>query len=447
LNRRITAIGAALAMIIAACTSANPTTPSPAASTPASAPAATTAASAAASPAAGEVTLTIESWRNDDLSIWQDKIIPAFQAKNPTIKVVFSPTAPADYNGVLNTKLEGGSAGDLITCRPFDASLALYTKGYLTSLNDLAGLKNFGDVAKSAWITDDGKNVFCVPMASVIHGFIYNKDAFAKLGITTMPTTLAEFHTLLDKIKTDGTYTPLAMGTKDLWESATMGFQNIGPNFWKGEDGRKALIAGTQKLTDAPYVDTLKELATWKPYLPSGFEAIAYPDAQQYFASGKAAMYPAGSWDISYFEGQGVNIGFFGPPVQAAGDTCYISDHTDIGIGLNAKSAHPAEAKVFLDWVASDEFATLYSNALPGFYSLSNDPVTISDPIAQQAVDLRKTCKSTIRNSYQILSRGEPNLENELWAVSAAVINGTLTPEAGAKRLQDGLDKWYKPAK
>ena len=29
---------------------------------------------------AADITLTIESWRNDDLSIWQDKIIPAFQA-------------------------------------------------------------------------------------------------------------------------------------------------------------------------------------------------------------------------------------------------------------------------------------------------------------------------------------------------------------------------------
>ena len=36
---------------------------------------------------AQDVTLTIESWRNDDLSIWQEKIIPAFEAKNPGIKV------------------------------------------------------------------------------------------------------------------------------------------------------------------------------------------------------------------------------------------------------------------------------------------------------------------------------------------------------------------------
>ena len=60
-------------------------------------------------------------------------------------------------------------AGDLIACRPFDASLDLFLAGNLDSLNDLPGLDNFGDVAKSAWITDDGSDVFCVPMASVIH--------------------------------------------------------------------------------------------------------------------------------------------------------------------------------------------------------------------------------------------------------------------------------------
>ncbi|MBL9052523.1 MAG: sugar ABC transporter substrate-binding protein, partial [Tabrizicola sp.] len=40
---------------------------------------------------AEDVTLTIESWRNDDLTIWQDTIIPAFEAANPGIKVVFAP--------------------------------------------------------------------------------------------------------------------------------------------------------------------------------------------------------------------------------------------------------------------------------------------------------------------------------------------------------------------
>ena len=90
-------------------------------------PVATTAKPASAD----KVTITIESWRNDDIKIWQDIIIPAFEKQNPGIHVEFAPTAPAEYNGVLDTKLQGGTAGDLITCRPFDASLKLFQKGYL----------------------------------------------------------------------------------------------------------------------------------------------------------------------------------------------------------------------------------------------------------------------------------------------------------------------------
>ncbi|MFV2063291.1 MAG: ABC transporter substrate-binding protein [Chloroflexota bacterium] len=388
--------------------------------------------------------LVIDSWRNDDTLIWEDVIIPAFNEQYPDISVSFNGVAPADYNGIVQSSLDAGTAGDLITCRPFDNSLGLFEQGKLASLNDLEGMANFGDVAKSAWITDDGSDVFCVPMASVIHGFIYNTDIFAELGLEP-PATEAEFYTVLDAIKADGTYAPLVMGTADTWEAATMGFQNIGPNRWLGEDGRNALIDGSGKLTDQAYVDTFAQLASWAPYLVDNFEGVSYPDAQQLFSLGDGAIYPAGTWDIAFFQNQGVPIGFFGPPVVNEGDTCYISDHTDIALGLNAASPNAEAGRTFLNWVASDEFASLYSNALPGFYSLSSNPVTIDNEVAQQAVDLRQTCESTIRNSYQILSRGEPNLETELWLKSAAVINGSLTPEEAAAELQAGLDSWYTP--
>jgi len=396
---------------------------------------------------AADTTLTVESWRNDDLSIWQEKIIPAFEAKNPGIKVVFAPTAPTEYNAALNAKLDAGSAGDLITCRPFDASLELFNKGHLAGLNDLPGMENFSDVAKSAWTTDDGATTFCVPMASVIHGFIYNKDAFDQLGLK-VPATEAEFFDVLEKIKAEGSYIPMAMGTKDLWEAATMGYQNIGPTYWKGEEGRKALIKGEQKLTDEGWVEPFRVLAKWKDYLGDGFEAQTYPDSQNLFTLGRAAIYPAGSWEIGLFNTQAqFKMGAFPPPVKNAGDTCYISDHNDIGIGLNAKSANADAAKKFLSFVASPEFADIYANSLPGFFSLNSTAVKMNDPLAQEFVSWREKCKPTIRSTYQILSRGTPNLENETWTESANVINGTDTPEQAAEKLQKGLDSWYKPAK
>ncbi len=394
---------------------------------------------------AEDVTLTIESWRNDDLTLWQDKIIPAFEAGHPGIKLKFTPSAPAEYNAVLNSKLDAGSAGDLVTCRPFDASLALYDAGRLADLTGLGAMANFSDVAKSAWTTDDGAHSFCVPMASVIHGFIYNKDAFAELGIE-VPTTEEEFFAALEKIKEDGTYIPMAMGTNDQWEAATMGYNNIGPNYWKGEEGRLALIAGTEKLTDPQWVEPYATLAKWGDYLGDGYEAQTYPDSQNLFTLGRAAIYPAGSWEISGFNAQAdFEMGAFPPPVRKAGDECYISDHTDIGIGLNAASAHPEEAKAFLEWVGSTEFAELYANALPGFFSLNSTPVELNDPLAQEFVSWRDRCHSTIRSTYQILSRGTPNLENETWGASVAAIKGTATPDELGEKLEAGLASWYPP--
>jgi len=395
---------------------------------------------------AQKTTITIESWRNDDLSIWTDQIIPVFEKQNPDIHVVFSPAAPAEYNGVLNTKLQGGTAGDLITARPFDASLQLFQKGYLADLTSLPGMKNFSPVAKSAWITDDGKSAFAVPMASVIHGFFYNKDIFDELKLK-VPVTKAEFIAVLQAIKKDGRYIPLGMGTSDMWEAATMGFQNIGPNNWKGEDGRTALLKGKAKFTDAAMIKTWTELASWAPFMPEGFQSVKYPDSQQLFTLGKAAIYPTGSWEISQFEKDATfKMGIFKPPVEKRGDTVYISDHTDIAMGMNANAKNADAAKKFLQWMTTPEFAALYSNALPGFFTLSNAKISLKDPLANEFLSWRGTSKSTIRNSYQILSRGTPNLENELWRVSAAVINGTLTPAQAGKEIQEGLSKWYKPS-
>ena len=139
-------------------------------------------------------------------------------------------------------------------------------------------------------------------------------------------------------------------------------------------------------------------------------------------------------------------MGAFLPPVKKAGDPCYISDHVDIALGLNPKSKNADAAKAFLAWVAGPEFGTIYSNALPGFFSLQSGDIKVEDPLAQEFISWRGKCKSTIRSTYQILSRGTPNLENETWAASAAVINGTMTPEDAGKKLQAGLDSWYKPA-
>ena len=390
-------------------------------------------------------TLTIESWRVDDKALWESVLIPAFEKKNPGIQVKFSPTAPTEYDSTVTARLAGGTAGDLIACRPFDVSLSLYKKGNLEKLDGKPGMESFPASAKVAWQTDDGKDTFCMPIASVIHGFLYNQKIFKELNIQP-PKTEAEFFKILDTIKANGKYTPIALGTAEQWESSQVMFTGLGPNYWKGEEGRKALISGKAKFTDPQFVSVFEYEAKLGKYLSKGASAQSYGDSQNLFGLGKAAIYPAGSWDIAYFNANAkLEMGAFPPPVPKAGDKCYISDHNDIGMGINKKSKNKEDAYKFLAWLGSQEFADIYTNKVTGFFSLSNHLITVKDPVAKQMVDWRKTCSSTIRLNSQILNRGTPSMENELWNVNAQVINGTLAPKDAAAKIQTGFAKWYKP--
>ncbi|WP_166104320.1 ABC transporter substrate-binding protein [Duganella aceris] len=397
-----------------------------------------------AASAAHSGTLVIESWRVDDKALWEKVLIPAFERNHPGIEVRFAPTEPTSYDASLAARLAAGNAGDLIACRPFDASLSLYRKGYLDKLNGKAGMQNFAPSALLAWQTDDGKETFCMPVASVIHGFLYNKKIFKKLDLQP-PRTVEDFFSVLEVLKKSG-ITPLALGTAELWEASQIVYTNIGPNFWRGEEGRQALIAGKAKLTDAPFVEALQFESRMGGYLGKGAATQSYADSRAQFAAGRAAIYPAGSWDVAYFsQAAGLELGAFAPPVRKHGDACFISDHMDLGIGVSRKSKNKEDAYKFLAWVGSQEFADIYTDRLTGFFTLSNHLIAVRDPVAKQMAEWRNSCASTIRLSAQVLDRGQPSMESELWNINAQVLNGSLAPNEAAARLQNGFAKWYKP--
>ena len=393
--------------------------------------------------APAQVNLVLESWRDDDRIIWQKKIIPAFEAAHPNVRVSFRPSKPTDYDSNLRTRLNAGTAGDLITCRPFDNSQSLYRDGHLTDLSHLAGMAHFSNSAKLAWQTDNKSVTFCVPVASVIHGFLYNKEVFYRHALNE-PDTEASFFTVLEKLRTDSNKIPMALGTRDRWEAAIMGYNNIGPNYWRGEEGRKDLISGRQKLTDKDWIAPFRALAKWQPYLGKNHRAQTYQDSKNLFISGRAAIYPAGSWEIGHFNAQAnFEIGAFRPPVQKSNDECYISDHPDMGIGLNTSSKNKTAAYLFLNWVASAKFVALHANALPGFFPMSNHQVPIKNPLAKTFLSWRNDCHSSIRLPSQIPSHNTPRLEQEIWNAAVDAITGTATAEELGTRLQKGLESGY----
>jgi len=389
------------------------------------------------------VELTMGSWRTEDIEQWAN-ILEVFHEQNPNIRVNFEPTLNTEYDAQLRNQLEGGVGPDLITCRPFDRALLNYQIGGLADITDLPGLDNFPQVALSAWTTDDGSVTYCVPMASVIHGFIYNQTVFDELGLEE-PTTESEFFAVLEALEEAGE-TPLAISTKDAWTTATMGFNNLWPAFCDGEATRQAIINGEAAFTDECFMETYESLAGWESFMPDGHESIGYADAQQIFPLGLAAIYPSGSWEIPLFNDLAdFEMGAFRPYVPDGKDPsqCAISDHVDIAVGMNTNTEHPEEARIFLEWLTTQEFAQVFSDNQPGFFSLSNHDVELSDPLAAEFVSWRADCDQTIRMFDQFLSRGEPGGNQLMNETIPLLVQGNLTPEEVGNTIQSGLEDWY----
>ncbi len=394
--------------------------------------------------AADPVTLTLGSWRTEDIAVWQDKVLPAFEAAHPGIKVEFAAINTNEYNAAIQSQIEGGAGPDLITCRPFDVNAEWIRRGYLAKLDGLAGLENFDATAKAAWTGADGAS-YCLPVAAVLAGFYYNIDIFEQLGLK-VPTTSAEFLAVLQKIKDDGRYTPLSVGSAEAWQLAYDGLYSIGPAYWKGEDGRLGLIDGTKKLTDPDFVAAIAALKAWTAFLPSGQESLQYADMTQLFTLGKAAILPDGSWNINQVTATGLKVGVFAPPVVAAGDQRYMQEMPDMAIGISAASKHQDAARIFLTWIAGKEFQEIYVNAAPGFFAMSSQKVHYQNALAQAFADLKTGAKLTPRLALDRLSAGTPPLDDEIWRLLQVMFTTPdTTPEQVAKELQAGLSSWYKP--
>ncbi len=396
------------------------------------------------------IELVVESWRADDVKVWQDIIIPAYEKTHEGVRIKFNGVINTEYGTTLQTKLKAKSAGDVIMVEPYDFRSVLYEDGYLEKLNDLEGAstQSFDEFALSAWSTDSG-DLFGLPLASVIHGFIYNKNIFEELNLE-IPKTTDAFLDVLKKVQDSKKYTPIAMGTGSDFVTSVLGYSVIAPGFVKGEEGRQGLIDGTKRFTDAEFVEAWEFLNNWVPYMPEGYEAITYSDMQNLFISGQAAVFPAGSWEFSIFEEQikdSFEYGVFPVPPKNAGDQSYVCNHPDMGLALNANSPNKEQAKEFLTWTTTKEFAELWNNALPGLYTLSKNEVNIENPLANEMLSWTQTMGSTPRIAYQYLSRGDFNTDAEIIRLTTLMLNKKLKPAEVAAQIQEGLEKSYKPVK
>jgi raffinose/stachyose/melibiose transport system substrate-binding protein len=404
--------------------------------------AALTACAPSTTGSGGKVHLTVLSWRPEDTAGYK-KIFAAYEKSHPKVTVDFKPIKNTEYLTVLPTELKKAQGGpDVVQLKPYGPPQSLIAAGNLVPLDGKVDVSGWpASVLQAARGRQDGR-LYGVPYALQTLHVLYNKKIFAKRHLRP-PTTWAEFIAVCQKLKSAG-ITPLATSGLQPWVLA-IDHQIFGATRYGGDAFGKAVLAGKKNFTDPDYTASLEATAKLQPYFPDNVTAVDYPDAQTLFTSGKAAMYPGGSYEVGPFTkaAPDLAIGSFDAP-PAPGATVghpLTSGFVDGSYGVSANSPHRAEAIELVRWMATRDFGQRYASTLKQISAVPG--TTPGDPLLAQALrnyqDHGAAYLMVVDFGY-----GNPLGRDQEGLALQKMLAGTSAAEAG-RLVQKGISAWFKP--
>ncbi|GIP21969.1 ABC transporter substrate-binding protein [Paenibacillus sp. J22TS3] len=296
-----------------------------------------------------------------------------------------------DYSALLKAELASGSEPEIFNNGGY-AGLVPYMDR-ATDLSNEAWAKDLIDTAKAP-TTVDGK-LYGMPMNVEGYGIIYNKDLFAKAGITEEPKTLPQLKAAVEKLKA-ANITPFEATNE--WWSLGIHLVNVGTanqpdpkKFVEDVKAGKATFKGNEvfkqwlDLVNVIFDNAQKEKMT-----------TDYATQVANFAAGKAAMMMQGNWtqgDIDKVD-PNLKLGILPLPIGDKEGSVLIGVPNNYIV--NSKSEHPEEAKAFLNWLVTSEtgkkFITKQFKFIPAMTTIKAE----SGDIGQVAVDLQSKSSTAL---------------------------------------------------
>lgn len=391
--------------------------------------------------AAPTTTLQFWTWRPEDVDFYA-KQIALFEAQNPTIKVVQTAQKNTEYNTILAASLAGGAGPDVFQGRAYGGLATFADSGYLEPLEAwLPELKNYSATALlGATSPTDGK-IYGSPAVSQTVFMYYNKAIYKKLGLS-IPKSWAELIANFDAMEKAG-YIALGNGAKDGWTLETM-LGGMGHAFYGANDFFNAVVKGETNFLDARFITMMEKMKSLTAYMPEMYMGIAYEDMRANFFNEVAGHLVAGSYEAAYFRTQNPSLDFdvFAVPGEKATDPAYVSVYADMNFAMNAASKNKEAAVKFLRFLSTKEFGGAIVKEMKMVTSVPGVDAS-QEPFIARVLELQKNATPFL---FLVGFRYQQPTGSSLWQAAAqGVMAGTLTPQAAAKQIQDGIASYYKP--
>lgn len=187
-------------------------------------------------------------------------------------------------------------------------------------------------------------------------GIFYNKTLAAKVGMTSIPKTLAQLDTLLAKAKSAGV-TPIEQFNGGATGGLLFPLQQLMADYGSAAQIDNWVFDKPGATIDtAANVNATAHLDQWikDGYFNTDANAVLYPQMMSNFEAGQALLIFDGDWESGNFDQHMAGkVGFFlMPPLKAGGPQAGMSAPLTYGIAAHAK--HPECTAFFLNWVATN---------------------------------------------------------------------------------------------
>ena len=396
-------------------------------------------------PASAATELTFWSWRTEDKAFY-DSQIEKFEAKNPGIKVKFTPYLNTEYNAIVSTALTAGKGPDIIQMRPYGGMANLSDAGNFLPLTtkDVPALAKLqpGILAGAQGYKD--KKQYGYPYAVSALGIFYNPEMLQTAGVKALPTNWNQLMNAFKKVKAKG-FLPLG-NTGGNGPALEQLHATVGPTFYGGTQFYNDVVAGKKTFTDRAYVASLKAVKDLAAYMPAGFEGIDYNTARGLFANEKAAFYIGGNYELGYFLSLNPSLqaGWIPSVAKTAGAPKYVSTWADGAYAINAKTANKAASIKFLNFLASKDFGQALVDEIA--FIPTTPFVKITDPVVK-AINRGRSSLGTPFLNVVGFRFENPTSSVILQPGFQKLVTGAITPEQLAKDVQTAVASWYAPQK